>query len=313
MPSRLGFVPSGITLGSAQLGMPYGIVAVAQPSEAQVHGILDAAAAAGITTIDTARAYGDAEARIGRWLARHPRGIDIITKVPGLPAGNAAERRAALRTHLAESSRALGVKRLALVLAHEESDLDDPAVVEAFSEAVRDDLIGGYGASAYSVETALRLIETVPLAALQLPANVLDRRFEAAGVFTAARERGIAVFVRSVFLKGALVGDPAALPAHLGPLASAARRIQQLARDVGCALPDLLIPPVRDIPGANSLVIGVDNAAQLVPIIAASRASTPSVEVMQQMLSAASGLPREMVDPSSWRSLERRGQAQAGS
>ena len=228
MHSRLNFTPSPLTLGAAQFGMSYGIANTAgQLSETDVHKILDAAADAGITTVDTAALYGSSEQRIGRWLAaRGVAAMHVITKVPALPRGIAGGCQASLVERLSASMRALGIEQLPLVLTHSETDLFDPYILHAFRVATERKMIGRFGASTYRPEVALRLIETTPIAALQVPASVLDHRFIDAGVFAAAKAREICVFVRSVFLQGALVGNPELLP----PKSCAARRSRQTIR-----------------------------------------------------------------------------------
>jgi aryl-alcohol dehydrogenase-like predicted oxidoreductase len=309
VPSRLGFTPSRITLGSVQFGLAYGIANRAgQPSEKEVFAILDHAVAAGVTTIDTARGYGSSERRIGRWLAtRKPPFVHVVTKVPALPTEPIDARLRALNIHLAASMRALGTERLPLVLVHEETDLLDPHVVEAFQSAVADNVIGAFGASVYRVDIAARLIETAPIAALQVPANVVDRRFENAGIFAAAAARGVAVFVRSVFLQGALLAKPQSLPAHLARIAQVVRQLQLIASEARLPLPQLLIPPIRDIEGVTSLVLGVDKAEQLLPHLSASQAVAPSAAIMQRIREAVESLPPEIIDASKWKSLSANG------
>jgi aryl-alcohol dehydrogenase-like predicted oxidoreductase len=314
MQSRLNFIPSAITLGSAQFGLPYGVVNnVGQPSEAEVYEILDRAIDGGINTIDTARSYGSSEQRIGNWLAlRRPQSIHIITKVPALPQGDAAERKRAINEHLDASRKALGLEMLPLVLVHDETDLIDPAVVDAFQTAVAAGTIGGFGVSAYCTDIAKRLIATIPIAALQVPVNIADQRFVQSGIIAAAAERGIAVFARSVFLQGALRGDPELLPTHLEPLAAAVRQVHRIAHDAGRPVSELLIPSVRDIPGIVSLIIGVDRAAQLDPHLSAIRAKPMSPTSIDQIEDVIRGLPRDIIDPSNWKALvgQTRGPAQ---
>jgi aryl-alcohol dehydrogenase-like predicted oxidoreductase len=202
--------------------------------------------------------------------------------------------------------RSLGLDQLALVLAHNENDLLDPAVIDMLESALTAGQIGGFGASVYSAETAARLIATVPIAALQLPASVLDWRFEEAHIFVRAKARSIALFVRSVFLQGALTADPSLLPAHLSPLVDAVRKVQRIAKNAGYSLPEFLIPPIRDIPGVTSLVIGVENRNQLSDAILASTAASLPKGVLEQVREAAQSLPSEFCDPSQWKRLAHR-------
>lgn len=58
-----------MALGTVQWGMPYGIGnATGPPSDTELSHMLRAAADLGIDTLDTARAYGNAESRIGTTL-----------------------------------------------------------------------------------------------------------------------------------------------------------------------------------------------------------------------------------------------------
>jgi spore coat polysaccharide biosynthesis protein SpsF len=71
-----------------QLGEKYGIANTAgRPSEAEAAEMLALALRSGVTHLDTARTYGDAEARIGRLLpARAAPTVKIVTKLQPLDA-----------------------------------------------------------------------------------------------------------------------------------------------------------------------------------------------------------------------------------
>jgi len=305
MRSRIRFEPSRITLGSAQLGMPYGIAnSSAQPTEAEAFRILDRAAELGITTIDTARNYGTAEHLIGKWLAsRKPPYVRVVTKVPKIPIGSNAERKQFVRGQIAASQTALGVDTLALVLTHEETDLLDAAVADEFRLAVADGSIEGFGASVYDVTVAERLIATAPIAALQVPANIADRRFEQADFFTTASKLGIAVFVRSVFLQGILLMTPDRLPHHLKAFAPFLAALADAARQSGRSIPELLIASIREVPGVTSLVLGVDTASQIEPHVKALLAPPLPSAIREDLKRSASHIPPELLMPTNWKRL----------
>src|SRR5206468_4702896 len=115
---------------------------------------------------------------------------------------------------------------------------------------------------------------------------------------------GIAVFVRSVFLQGALIGDPEWLPAHLAPLAGVTRELQQIARQAGYSLSRLLIPPIRGIPGVTSIILGIDGREQLPPHIAAAETAGLPQAILDKLHRAASNLPEAFVDSSQWKNLK---------
>jgi aryl-alcohol dehydrogenase-like predicted oxidoreductase len=69
-------------LGTAQLGMPYGVANhCGLPSDADAAALLGAALMAGVRAFDTVRAYGASERRLGRALADAPE-VTIITTKP---------------------------------------------------------------------------------------------------------------------------------------------------------------------------------------------------------------------------------------
>jgi aryl-alcohol dehydrogenase-like predicted oxidoreductase len=300
--TALGFSPSPLTLGTAQLRSQYGIAnRTGRPSDKEALAILDAAVAGDIGVLDTARAYGDAETCIGGW--RADRGADdvrIVTKIPPLRAGGPKERIAALREHIDASRSALGMGSLDLVLMHRESDLLDNAVVDAFLEAIECGTVRAFGASLYSPSVGLELLERVPMAALQIPASLVDRRFERAGVLTMAQSQGVALFIRSAFLQGALLLPPDSLPSHLEELSPAMRAIHEFCDNEGCSISEVLVLAIRDLPGVSSIVLGVERAAQLEPHINAIAAPPLAPERLAALRDRIGIVPERLVNPSCW-------------
>jgi aryl-alcohol dehydrogenase-like predicted oxidoreductase len=171
-------------------------------SEEEADAILDAAWAAGITTYDTADAYGGgrSETWLGRWLARTGHPVTISTKVfhsvEGDPNdhGLAPER---IHRQIRSSLARLGVERVDLYLIHE-PDPSTPLAdtLRALDELVRDGLVGAIGASnvdrAY-LEEALAISTAEELARFEWVQNsysLLDREPEE-GVLPACAEHGL--------------------------------------------------------------------------------------------------------------------------
>jgi aryl-alcohol dehydrogenase-like predicted oxidoreductase len=121
-------------------------------SDAEAAAIMDRAWELGITTFDTADAYGGgrSEAAIGAWLRTRGVRPTLATKTfnpmgPGEDHGLAPAR---LRRQLASSLERLGVERVDLYLTHE----PDPGVplgetLDALDELVAAGQIGAYGGS----------------------------------------------------------------------------------------------------------------------------------------------------------------------
>jgi aryl-alcohol dehydrogenase-like predicted oxidoreductase len=294
---RLSVPP--LVLGTVQLGMPYGLGAARDGiGEAAAHAILDAAAARGVRGLDTARAYGEAEARIGRWLGQRKLAPlpFIASKFPPLDAGDGAD---AVERALAQSLGHLGVAHIDLYLAHHGGDLLRPGVADALRARAAAGTIGAFGASIYAAEEAQALLDIDGVAALQLPLHLANTAAVDSGLLAAAARRGVAIFARSVFLQGLLLGDPRALDPQFAGAASALERLEMLARRAGTTRAALALAAVRTLPAVAAIVVGVDNAAQLAETLAAYEQ-----RIDRETVSAACAIgrdfPEALADPRRW-------------
>jgi aryl-alcohol dehydrogenase-like predicted oxidoreductase len=162
----------------------------------QAFALMDAAWAAGITTFDTADAYGGgrSETAIGAWIAsRKPEGLVIATKTfnpmdEGEDHGLAPAR---IRRQLESSLRRLGVERVDLYLCHDwDPDVPIAETAGALDELVAAGKIGAYGLS--NVDGA-QLREALAAGAFEWVQNsysLLDRAAERE-VLPLCREHGL--------------------------------------------------------------------------------------------------------------------------
>jgi len=290
---------SPLTLGTVQLGMPYGIAnRTGMPSLAATRTILDAAWAGGITCFDTARAYGEAEVRIGAWCAATGHRPALVSKVAALmPDGDAA---AAVRAAVDGSCAALGQDRLAAMLLHRAADLDRPGAVAALCDLVAAGRIGTFGLSVYTVAEARAALAVAGLGVLQLPMSILDWRAADSGIVAEAAARGIAVFARSIYCQGLLFLDPAALPAHVAGAGPALRRLAALAADAGLDLAALALAGVRTVPGLASVIVGAESVEQVGAAVAAAARPPLDAGLVRAVRDAVAGIAPDAVDPRTW-------------
>jgi len=289
-----------ITLGTAQIGLPYGFGAAAGGTHlAAALEILDRAAALGISSLDTARAYGDAERRIGQWLAGREAASRpaIVSKFPSLAGSDPVT---ALRYALNESKAALGLRKIDLYLAHRHSDLLLPGVVTALRRMIDAGEIGGFGASIYSPEDGERVLGIEGLAALQLPYNLANTALVDSGLVARASGAGIAVYVRSVFLQGLLVADPVGLPARLADAGPVLARLAALAARRGTTLTAIALSAALLIEGITSIVLGADNRDQISDAAAQARTAPTDLDIVAEARAIASKLPEALRDPRHW-------------
>jgi aryl-alcohol dehydrogenase-like predicted oxidoreductase len=167
--------------------------------------IMDAAWDLGLTTFDTADAYGGgrSETWIGEWLATKGSGvrdeITVETKTfnpmeEGADRGLAGHR---IRRQIETSLARLGLERVPLYLAHA-PDADTPVeeTLSAFDELVRAGKVGAVGASNHTAEQLAEAVEISGLEGLtryewvQNSFSLLDRH-DAETVFPLCHEHGL--------------------------------------------------------------------------------------------------------------------------
>lgn len=247
---RTGLTVSALSLGTASLGIDYGIQAPGEfgrPDEDEAMRVVERALDRGITLIDTAPAYGEAERIVGRAIGRDPRVI-VATKIsPGSPpyvasgpsAGSAPSRATstggfsrAVVDSIESSLRALDRDVIDILQIHNATRemIDDVHLMRALVDAKKRGLVRFLGATVYDDAAGLAVIETGEYDTLQMALSVLDQR-KLRAVMPAADAAGIGVIARSAFLKGALTKKAEHLPGTLAPLRDAAARARDALAD----------------------------------------------------------------------------------
>ncbi len=130
-------------------------------SEDEAFRIMDRAWELGITTFDTADAYGGgrSETYIGKWLetkggsVRDTIVVETKTFNPNEVGADRGLSGARIRRQIDVSLRRLGLERVDLYLAHEfDPDVPQEETLRAFDELVRAGKVGAVGASNFAVE-----------------------------------------------------------------------------------------------------------------------------------------------------------------
>jgi len=303
-------------LGTVQLGIEYGAANTrGLPSETEAYQILNAAAEVGVTHLDTARAYGQSENRIGAALARGlGERLGVVTKLRPLddvpadaPAGWA---RAALDASVADSLRALRVGKVDALLLHRARDLTkgDGAIRAGLRELRETGVALVTGVSVTDPEELIEALADPEIGYVQLPFNLVDNRWVAPEVTAALVARpDVVITVRSVFLQGLLVGgDNARWPVIYGvdaDYSSTIRRtIDELVADFGRANPaDLCLAYVLGHEWVTSVVLGADTPEQVRELAELVRHKPVTREQMREVRARLGHLPEALVDPSQWK------------
>jgi len=293
--------PSKVCLGTAQLGMRYGINNVyGQPGREESLIIIKTALANGITTFDTAPAYGESEKILGWCLQELGALGQLVSKIPRLDwkrdRGSVAEQ---VSKTVQQSLVHLGVDRLHACLFHHFNDMDDQEQTALLQllELKEAGLVEKIGASVYTPEEAEVCLENPFCEVIQVPFNLADRRLLAVDFFRRARASKKVVFVRSVFLQGLMF--KAELPAELADFDSHRQWLARLASEEGMTMAELALRYALSFDDIDSVIIGVETIDQLqrnLAIIRRGRLPDRLVTMINDFPSA----PEQVIDPRRW-------------
>lgn len=272
-----------LCLGTAQFGLAYGITnVVGQVPEAAVAQLLAQAEAAGIRWLDTAQAYGNAEAVVGRYLpAFH--GFRLISKLPAQPQPVfTAQDVEAWEKAFHASCQRLSLQALDALLLHAPADLSKPGgnYLEAWLLGLRHrGLVQQLGISIYAADD-LEGVNPALLDLVQLPLSLYDQRLVRDGTVARLRCQGAAIHARSVYLQGLLLTPADRWPSWVSPEVRAHQRaLENLAHEKGCRLIDLALGFAREQADLDAVVVGLCSTEEFMELRAAWAAVSPWQEL----------------------------------
>jgi len=292
-----------LSLGTAQLGMPYGIAGGGTTLTAgEVTGILQTAIDLGLSALDTAPDYGLAEQRVGEFIAGHELEgeIRVTTKLPSLGAIDAARVAHTVEERLTGSLRRLRCDYVDVYLLHDVADLarHGERLVDALARQRDRGRVLEIGVSLYDPEELERVEEFPDLTVVQHPFNLLDRRLLGGDWLQRLRVRGMRLQIRSVLLQGLLGMSPDQLPESMAAARHALMTLRELLAQRGLTLPEAAIAFAASL-DTDRVIIGAHSSAELEQSIEAFDSTLP--DDLHAALDAALGaVPREVRDPRTW-------------
>lgn len=286
-----------LILGTVQFGLDYGINnKQGKPSENEVKSILDCAHNNGITFLDTAEAYGDSQKRIGEYHKVANYKFNITTKYNSkinLPKSIGKRVEYNLST--------LNVDRLYSYMFHsfEEYRLFYPDFKNDLNFLINDELIGKLGVSVYTNEEALKVLEDNSIQLIQLPYNLLDNLNKRKAVLKRAKERGVEIHTRSVFLQGLFFKELCQLPNRLQKLAPYLKLIRQIQENNNIQIQEVALNYALENKMISKILIGVDSLMQLQDNI-----KSASINIDENILKEVDKIDvkeTELLNPVNWK------------
>ena len=300
---------SALALGTVELGLEYGIAMPGEfgrPTEDEAVRLVHTALDGGMNLIDTARAYGESEAVLGRALRGRRAEVVLATKVRTQRDDGTTPTGPELRQHmqcaLETSLRLLQTDYVDIWQVHNVDTAllaQRELLAEVFAAARRSGKARAIGGSTYGVEMPIAAIESDLFDMLQVTYSVLDQRLSDQVLPTAA-ERDIGIVVRSILLKGALTARGDYLPEHLAELRERSRQFRELVADSGLGISPVQAAITFGLAHTqiHSVLIGVRSEQELREALGATNVTLPADLLAQ--LTALRLDDADLLNPGTW-------------
>jgi hypothetical protein len=195
-----------LVIGSAQLGMKYGLFNNKPMSRKEFKKIEKLVFKSNINFIDTAISYGDSENIIGNSKLKN---LNIITKIK-LPEKKDIYIKDWVSKEISKSLNRLKIKNIYGVLIHDYRDLlgkHGKIYLLSLQELKKKKIIKKIGISIYSPQEIKKIWKFWKPDLVQVPFNPLDNRILDSGWVNTLKKFKVKIFVRSVFLQGLLINE----------------------------------------------------------------------------------------------------------
>lgn len=246
---------SKLSLGTVQFGLDYGISNVSGKTEIEeVSKILKYAYEIGISTLDTASAYGECEEVLGK---NDMTQFNVISKF-----SNTASTRDELFKSLKLTLQNLKIDSIYGYLAHDANSLlKFPVLWDTLQEFKQIGLVQKIGYSLYMPEQLDHLLKLNYMPDLiQIPYNLIDQRFKEH--LPILKSYGCEIHARSVFLQGLFFMESEKLSTFFNPIKPLLLQLKRNFADFH-TLASFLLNNVLHNPHIDSVVFGVNTEMQL--------------------------------------------------
>ena len=293
---------SRLCLGTAQLGMRYGINNESgKPDLEESKSIIDLAIKNRIDAFDTAPVYGNSEEVLGKCLEKHDK--DKLVLISKLPAVNWSKDQDEILENVRETVKKtlndLDIRRLPVYLFHKYDDIEKNGflIMNELKSLRAKGLICKIGVSIYTPYEAERSLNIDDIEAIQVPFNLIDKRLLKNGFLKRAKKKGLLIFARSVFLQGLFFKKD--IPDNLKAFVPYQKEINRICGDIDLSIEELALAYALSIGDIDSVVIGAETAGQLKINIETAKKIKLSGETLKKIEKLGSA-PEIIINPSLW-------------
>ncbi len=299
---------SKITLGTAQLGFPYGIAnQIGEISSINATEILRQSINMKINSFDTAPNYGKSEELIGKFIQKTKNdSIKITTKIPRIILGNKEKINSSvynfINQSIKNSSKKLEMEKIPICLLHNPKDMklfrDD--ISSTFSKLKKENKIKLSGVSVYTIEDIKEFLNQNELDVIQIPINIFNSKIINSNILSELKKNNKIIFARSIYLQGLFFLNPKKLPIHLEKVKSKLEILHELSKEYGRSVEDIAFSFIRDMSEVDSMIIGVESLNQLKNNIKLLNSPPLNDKLVNKIYREFNNISEEIVNPSLW-------------
>lgn len=294
-----------LCLGTVQFGMKYGVnnQIGRQPTWQESFEMLDYALENGIDTIDTARAYGEAELVLGEYFKNRTdkkNNVKVISKLRPNVIDEGVDIEKVVIDECKNTLSRLNLDKLDGYLLHTPEYIYNNEILSALRELKEQKYVDNIGVSIYDLKEGLEAIKTGVIDYIQLPYSVLDQRGSKAEFFGRAKQAGITVFTRSAFLQGLFMMDESNIPQHLVDSVSYIKVFEKVRKKYGLSKAEALIDFVKSEKDIDYLVFGVEKKEQLIEDINVYNKNIDVKDFVSEIKKKINNVDKSIIFPSLW-------------
>lgn len=278
-------------LGTANLGMKYGISNQGKLSEGDSQKIIIHALSRGIKTFDTAAQYGVAEELLGTVTCSSP-GVKVITKIPSRERYTFEYVSACLESSLIK----LKQEKIYGLIFHDPDIHTKDEIGDISKRLLELGKIEHLGFSGYTHDAVLTAKEKNPIWTIfEVPENILDGRLKNSKEISELAASDNLFFIRSVFLQGLLLMRTESMPTKFLEYKKIFDQLNDLAVRLDVTVLDLCLSYISKIQWSSGNIIAAASTTQLDEIL--------DYNEIREEFDFLQKLPNQVLDPRQWDNL----------
>ncbi len=301
---------SKITLGTAQLGLNYGIANKnGKPEFKEAMNILNYSIEHGINTFDTSPVYGNSEEIIGSFISsqlEHNKEFPIISskleKIGEKTDISFENLYSLIKKRINTSLKNLNIKKIPFYLLHHAPDifLKDGIVIDCLNQLKEEGLIERIGISTYTPDHVDASLNFREISFIQVPINIFDIRLIESGLLKKLKDHNYIIFARSIYLQGLFFKSLKILPKYLKIAEAPLLALQKMSIKYNIDIANIALLFIRDISEIDSLIIGAEKVEQVADNLNILKEKPLDQNLRQQIFEEFSGMSKKIINPSLW-------------